>query len=126
MSRGKKIFIGVSVSLIVMISVVIVLSYVVLHRPIPDYDGERSVRGIVSPVKIYRDSSAVPYIVAENETDAAYALGYVHAQERFFQMDLERQAREDLVKFLAPKRFLLIRCLELWDSIEMQKEIMKN
>ena len=47
---------------------------------------------IGSDVKIVFDDMAVPHIYAESETDAMFALGYVHASERLWQMDLLRRA----------------------------------
>ncbi|NUN08490.1 MAG: penicillin acylase family protein [Ignavibacteriaceae bacterium] len=50
--------------------------------------------GVSAPVEIYRDSLAVPYIISANENDAAFAMGFLHAQERLFQMDVSRRAAE--------------------------------
>ena len=48
--------------------------------------------GLLAAVRIERDSLGVPTIYATNRIDAARALGFLHAQERFFQMDLNRRA----------------------------------
>ena len=90
----KKIFIGILVSLFLLLAATILFSYLVLQKYIPNYEGEITVSGISESVKIYRDSLAVAYIIADKELDAAYALGYVHAQERMFQMDMIRRAGE--------------------------------
>ena len=92
MSRWLKIFIAVSVSLIILIAAAGFIFYRMLTQSLPQYKGEITVHGISDKVEIYRDSMAVPYILAENEEDAAFALGYLHAQERMFQMDLFRRA----------------------------------
>ena len=68
------------------------IAYKTLIQSLPVYDGEIQSSGVHSSVEIYRDSMAVPYILAKNEEDAAFALGYVHAQERLFQMDVMRRA----------------------------------
>lgn len=65
-----------------------------MKNPLPDYDGEVSTASLSRVVEVYRDSLAIPYIFAETEDDAAYALGYIHAQERLFQMDILRRAGE--------------------------------
>lgn len=63
-----------------------------LRASLPQLDGERGVAGLAAPVTVERDSLGVVQITAENRADAARALGFVHAQERFFQMDLLRRA----------------------------------
>jgi len=65
-----------------------------LTSSLPKYSGEISAEGLSNQVEIYRDSMAIPYIIAGNEEGAAFALGYVHAQERLFTMDIIRRAGE--------------------------------
>lgn len=55
-------------------------------------DGELALPGLSAPVTVERDALGSATIHATNETDAARALGYVHAQERFFEMDLLRRS----------------------------------
>jgi penicillin amidase len=57
---------------------------------VPAYE-ERDVFNLNDDVHIIRDEWGVPHIYAENEADLAFALGYVHAQDRFFQMDMGRR-----------------------------------
>ena len=92
MPRWLKISIAVSVSLIVLFLVAGFIFYNMLTTSLPRYEGEIVVKGISGKVDVYRDSLGVPYVVAENETDGAFALGYLHGQERMFQMDLVRRA----------------------------------
>lgn len=54
--------------------------------------GERAMAGLVAPVVIERDALGTPTVRAANRQDAAAALGFLHGQERFFQMDLMRRA----------------------------------
>lgn len=56
------------------------------------YDGSFDVAGLAAPVSIHRDDNAVPHIVAANPTDAYFALGFAHAQDRLWQMDLSRRS----------------------------------
>ena len=65
-----------------------------LRASLPDYSGTITAKNISGEIKIYRDSLAIPYIMAKTEEDAAFALGYVHAQDRLFTMDLARRAAE--------------------------------
>jgi penicillin G amidase len=94
MNRRAKIFIGIIFTVIVFAAAFYIISTELLKRPLPKYEGEIVVKGITRDVKIFRDDYAVPYIYAENDEDAAFALGFVHAQERLFQMDILRRAGE--------------------------------
>lgn len=55
-------------------------------------EGEVAAAALAAPVTVQRDGSGIPTITASTRSDAAYALGYLHAQERFFQMDMLRRA----------------------------------
>lgn len=59
---------------------------------IPKYDGNLSVAGLEKEVTVYRDERGMPHIYADNEHDLYFAVGYVMAQERLWQMDLIRRA----------------------------------
>jgi penicillin amidase len=63
-----------------------------LHSSLAQLDGRHTVLGLQAEVRIERDSRGVPTIYATNRIDAARALGFLHAQERFFQIDLNRRA----------------------------------
>ena len=66
-------------------------------------DGSVAVNGLSAPVTITRDRLGVATIDAANRDDLAYALGFVHAQERFFQMDLQRRmAAGELAALFGP------------------------
>ncbi len=92
MKKWLKILIGIVSVVVVLIIFLVSLSYYLLNQTLPQYNGTVGVNGISSEVKIYRDSNAVAYIVAQDDLDAYFALGYVHAQERLFQMDITRRA----------------------------------
>ncbi len=65
--------------------------YLWLRGEQPLYAGSVSLPGIDRPVEVVRDVNAVPHIFAANETDAYFALGYVHAQDRLWQMEVMRR-----------------------------------
>ena len=73
----------------------IVLGALWLHHRVasslPEVRGERAVAGLSAAVAIERDALGVPTIRAATRLDAARALGFLHAQDRFFQMDLMRR-----------------------------------
>ena len=62
-----------------------------LSSSLPQLDGELRLAGIEGPVQLLRDRYGVPTIRADNRTDAAFGLGYAHAQDRFAQMELMRR-----------------------------------
>lgn len=59
---------------------------------LPQVEGEAAVAGLGEEALVYRDAYGVPHIFAQTDEDVAFALGYVHAQDRLFQMDLIRRA----------------------------------
>ncbi len=63
-----------------------------LRGSLPVLAGERPLAGLSAPVKIERDALGTPTITAASRTDVARALGFLHAQDRFFQMDLLRRS----------------------------------
>ncbi|MGE0253842.1 MAG: penicillin acylase family protein [Alphaproteobacteria bacterium] len=58
---------------------------------LPAVDGTDVVPGLSAPAQVVRDRDGVPHIFAGNPMDAFRALGYVHAQDRFFQMEFARR-----------------------------------
>lgn len=62
-----------------------------LRASLPRLDGELREVGLKAPVRITRDALGVPTIEAANRFDLAYGTGFVHGQDRFFQMDLSRR-----------------------------------
>jgi len=67
------------------------LVWLLLRGSLAQLEGEKIVPGLIAPVSIGRDANGTVTINAENDLDMARALGFVHAQERFFEMDLMRR-----------------------------------
>ncbi|MGY1519757.1 penicillin acylase family protein [Luteimonas sp. A482] len=67
------------------------LAWWLLRGSLPALDGELALAGLSAPVSVQRDALGVVTIDAQDEADAMRALGYVHAQERYFEMDLLRR-----------------------------------
>ena len=61
-----------------------------VRRSLPDYGGERALPGLAGEVTVHTDAYGVPQIYAGNAADMFRAQGYVHAQERFWEMDFRR------------------------------------
>ena len=62
-----------------------------LLASLPRLDGSQRAPGLSAAVRIARDARGVPTLEAANRLDLAYGTGFVHAQDRFFQMDLSRR-----------------------------------
>lgn len=62
-----------------------------LAGSLPKLDGEIQVTGLTDKVSINRDALGVPTIEGSSRLDVAFALGFAHGQDRFFQMDLLRR-----------------------------------
>ncbi|MDG2243796.1 MAG: penicillin acylase family protein [Rhodospirillaceae bacterium] len=87
MNLIKHIFVTLAV-----VSVAVALGGTWLtYRSLPKVAGTISLVGASSPIEITRDEYGIPYVSASNEGDAYFALGYVHAQDRLFQMDFMRR-----------------------------------
>jgi penicillin amidase len=73
----------------------------VFERAMPDYSGVAALPGLSAEARVYRDRWGVPHIFAANKNDAARALGYIHASERLFQMDMQRRAGQGRLSEMA-------------------------
>ncbi|MFI5219585.1 MAG: penicillin acylase family protein [Bacteroidia bacterium] len=65
--------------------------YIYLLSTKPQYSGEIKLKGLKEKVDVYFDNYGIPHIYASNDEDAYFALGYVHAQDRLFQMEILRR-----------------------------------
>ncbi len=87
----KKILVRSFLAILALSLLLSMVGYAVFRNSLPQLDGEIAVNGLRADVSISRDSNGVPTIVAGNRADLAYATGFVHGQDRFFQMDLTRR-----------------------------------
>lgn len=94
MKKSTKIIIGIIATIVVVITAFYISSYYLLKSYVPNYNGKTESELINDEIVIYRDSLGIPFIISQNEFDAAFALGFLHAQERLFQMDVARRAGE--------------------------------
>lgn len=65
---------------------------IAVRRSLPQYAGEQALSGLAAPVRVARDALGVVDLEARSRHDALRALGFVHAQERYFEMDLMRRS----------------------------------
>ncbi len=90
---GKKVKITI-ISLASLVSVILFLFIVlavIKGQSLPKTGGKISLEGLTAPVEIIRDKDGIPHIYAENRQDLFFAQGYVHAQDRFWQMEFWRR-----------------------------------
>ena len=63
-----------------------------LVKSLPQIDGTIELRRLLEPVDIFRDEHGIPHIYAQNRNDLMFAVGFVSAQDRLWQMDVTRRA----------------------------------
>lgn len=83
-------------------------TYYFLSRSIPDYDGSYAVAGVTAPVEIVRDTHNIPHIFGQTDEDSYFGLGFVHAQDRLWQMLMLRRTAQGRLSELFGERTLRI------------------
>ncbi|MEO7560093.1 MAG: penicillin acylase family protein, partial [Nitrosospira sp.] len=79
------------------------IAWLMLRGSLPQYDGTIDMAGLAAPVTVERDTLGSVTLRAQDRHDLVRALGYVHAQERFFEMDLmRRKAAGELAELFGP------------------------
>jgi len=86
-----KVLKKIGLVLLAIIAIFALTAGVFTYSISPDYDGEQELSGLSNSVKVHYDTYGIPHIYAENNKDAMRALGYVHAQDRLWQMELLRR-----------------------------------
>jgi penicillin amidase len=88
--NGKRFLIRGGSVLLILVILFSAFGFVTARRSFPQVDGQLTLAGLDGPVDVYRDSMGIPHIYATTLHDLFMAQGYVHAQERFWQMDFWR------------------------------------
>lgn len=84
-------FLGILLAIVVTLAVVVgVLGFWTVTRSFPQTTGSLSIPGLKARVEVRRDDAGIPQITASNTHDLFLAEGYVHAQDRFWEMDFRR------------------------------------
>ena len=100
----KRFLRGVVVGLVVLGIIAVGGFRLWLGSTVPPLTGRESVPGLVDSVVVLWDSLAVPTIIAHSDSDAFAALGYLHARDRLWEMDLLRHAAEGRLSELFGRR----------------------
>ncbi|MCB0473178.1 MAG: penicillin acylase family protein [Flavobacteriaceae bacterium] len=90
----------------------------------PSYEGNLVLKGLSGPVEVYYDDNGVPHIYAENELDAERVLGYVHAQDRLWQMELLRRIATGRLSELFGKK--LVRTDRFFSGLGIEENTAKT
>ena len=94
MAKWSSRLLGLAFALALVVAVVVLL---LARASLPELDGSVVVAGLDAPATLERDEQGVPVITASSRADLAFATGFAHGQDRFFQMDLiRRQAAGEL------------------------------
>ncbi|NLE70839.1 MAG: penicillin acylase family protein [Actinomycetales bacterium] len=89
-SRALRALLVVALAAVLALAAVVAVAAAVVRRPLPDHAGTVQVPGLEDEVRVLRDARGVPTIEASTAEDLFAAQGYVHAQDRFFEMDYRR------------------------------------
>ncbi|WP_133802421.1 penicillin acylase family protein [Kribbella caucasensis] len=90
MRRLLRVIIGTGIVLATVLLVVAGTGVFVVRHSFPSYDGSIELPGLEADVEVVRDGNGIPQIYADKPSDLFAAQGYVHAQDRFFEMDFRR------------------------------------
>ena len=87
----KRLGFGAGLLLIFAAGIGFLIGFLMLRASLPQTTGSLALPGLERPVRVLRDAHGIPSILASSRHDLYMALGFVHAQDRLFQMDLQRR-----------------------------------
>ncbi len=106
------------VALLVLAGVTFGLVYYLAAQSLPDYDARYTRPEIGDRLEIIRDSHAIPHILGSSDTDVLFGLGFAHAQDRLWQMEIMRRTAQGRLAELfgedAVASDLLMRALDIY------------
>jgi penicillin amidase len=89
--RVRSILVKAVAALLFIVAALGFAAYRYASRSLPTLSGTVKVSGISAPVEIVRDADGIPHVFGKTTHDALYGLGYVHAQDRLWQMEFQRR-----------------------------------
>src|SRR6056297_3686779 len=108
--------------IILLIGIAGIIGYQTFYKQLPDHSGVTGVSGLQNPVDVHRDPYGVPYIFADSEADLYFAVGYLHAQDRLWQLTLAQIMAEGRFSEFLGEPFIEIdkhqRTLGIWRTAE--------
>ena len=106
MSLLLKWIIRASTSFCLLATVMAIISYNLASRSLPNYNQSLVSGKITDEVEIIRDSSNIPHIFSDNINDVFFGLGYAHAQDRFWQLNILRRSAQGRLSEIFGKKTL--------------------
>lgn len=86
------------------LAIALVCLWMTLRASLPSVQGRLQLPGITSTITVDRDARGVPHVVATNDLDAFFAIGYLHAQDRMWQLELQRRMAQGRLSELFGKQ----------------------
>lgn len=87
----KRVFRILALIIVVLVLVLVAAGLWYRDASQPPHEGKMTIGGLSAPVDIVRDAEGIPHIYAQSTADAYFALGFVHAQDRLWQLELNRR-----------------------------------
>jgi len=113
---------GLSALLVVLAAIAAGVAYAVLKNTVASSSGTLAIAGLSAPVEVVRDREGVPHVSASTTDDLFCALGFLHAQDRLWQMELTRRAGQGrLSEVFGERTFssdVFLRTLDLYGHAE--------
>ena len=78
-------------ALLILCSAATAIAYLYLRQSLPELEGQLRLGRLTAPAEILRDAYGIPHIFAAGVEDASFALGFAHAQDRLWQMEIDRR-----------------------------------
>ncbi len=124
----KKDILLVVIALILMFVVIVgIWAGYILKSSLPQVAGEITLAGLDKPVEVIRDEFGIPHIRAESEGDLYFALGFVNAQDRLWQMDIFRRISHGrLAEILGPSLIGLDHRHRVFGYRRLARELYEN
>ncbi len=120
----KRLFGGVAL----LVLAVAAATGIYIYRSFPALDGELQVGGLTAPVQVARDGADITHIKAQTPRDAWMALGYVHAQERGWQLEFNRRVMHGELSEVLGEATLdtdkLLRTLGIMEAAQRQWQVL--
>jgi len=129
MARFFRQFLRFCALMVLTLAFLAVLFVTWLRTSLPQVDGTLALQGLSGPVEVIRDGDGVPHIFADEVNDAYFGLGFAHAQDRLWQMEMTRRIGAGRLSEIFGSRTLkidrFIRTLGLYRAAQAQLTLMK-
>ncbi|MCA8883065.1 MAG: penicillin acylase family protein [Rhodobacteraceae bacterium] len=94
MTRAFRWLLRLFLGLVLIVGIGAGLAYYLATRSLPDYNESFTLDGLSAPMRIVRDTANVPHVLGTTDTDSYFGLGFVHAQDRLWQMTMLRRTAQ--------------------------------